>query len=175
MSAAADDGQEGGVTENTHHEDEFRGGMNQQDDAAIAAFLNAHKFTRQTRRELAEWLPEIACRENTTVDDIINSENIQSILRGEKLNAPQKIEKVRDALYRMRFPEYSKLQDKWKKSAAAANPAPSKVRFIPSPGFEKKRLEVRLTIENADEAREIFRSLSKIEPDVWDVLLFPRL
>jgi hypothetical protein len=48
------------------------------------------------------------------------------------------------------------------------------VRFIPSPGFEKKRLEIRLTIENADEAREIFRSLSKIEPGVWDELLFPR-
>ena len=173
MSVGTDDGREGGVTENTRREDEIRGGMNQQGDAAIAAFLNAHKFTRQTRRELAEWLPEIACRENTTVDNIINGENIQSILRGEKLNAPQKIEKVRDALYRMRFPEYSKLQDKWKKSAAAANPAPSKVRFIPPPGFEKKRLEVRLTIENADEAREIFRSLSKIEPGVWDELLFP--
>ncbi|MDR3012675.1 MAG: hypothetical protein LBU70_05620 [Chitinispirillales bacterium] len=137
-------------------------------------FLNAYRFTRQTRRELAEWLPEIAYRENISVDDVINSEAIQSILRDEKLNAPQKHKKIRDILYRMRFPEFSKLQDSWKKNAAAANPAPSRIQFTPSPNFEKKKLEIKLTIENADEARELLALLLKIDPQIWDDLLLPK-
>jgi ribosome maturation protein Sdo1 len=144
------------------------------DDAAVAGLFKTLRFTRQARRELAEWLPEIAYRENVTVGDVINRDIIQSILNSEKLNAPQKSEKIRDALYKTRFPEFSKLQDRWKKTAAAANPAPSKVRFIPSPGFEKKRLEVRLTVESPGEAREILESLSKIAPQTWEDLLFPR-
>jgi hypothetical protein len=143
-------------------------------DAAIADFFGAHRFTHQTRRELAEWLPEIAYRENVSVDGVINSEKIQAILNNEKLNAPQRAEKLREEFYRMRFPEFSKLQERWKRAASVANPSPSKVRFIPSPGFEKKRLEIRLTIENAEEAREIFGALSRIEPRVWDDLLLPR-
>jgi hypothetical protein len=144
------------------------------DDAAVADLFKTLRFTRQARRELAEWLPEIAYRENVTVGDVINRDIIQSILNSEKLNAPQKSEKIRDELYKTRFPEFSKLQDRWKKTAAAANPAPSKVRFIPSPGFEKKRLEVRLTVESPGEAREILESLSKIAPQTWEDLLFPR-
>jgi hypothetical protein len=143
-------------------------------DAAIAGLFNMLRFTHQTRRELAEWLPEIAYRENISIDSIINNSNIQSILQNEKLNAPQKSKKIRDVLYRMRFPEYSKLQARWKKTAAAANPAPSKVQFIPSPGFEKKRLEIKITVDSPDDAGEILKSLSKINRQVWDDLLLPK-
>jgi hypothetical protein len=146
-----------------------------QDKAAIDDFLKAHRFTSQTRRELAEWLPEIAYRENASASDIINGENIQSILKSEKLNAPQKHQKIRDELYKKRFPEYSKLQEKWKKTAASANPAPAKIRFTPSPAFEKKHLEIKLTIQSAEEAKTLLNALSKIEPDVWDELLYPRV
>jgi len=146
-----------------------------QDKTDIDDFLNSYRFTSQTKRELAEWLPEIAYRENASVSHIINGENIQSILKNEKLNNPQKLQKIRDELYRMRFPEYSKMQEQWKKTAASANPVPSKIRFIHSPAFEKKRVEVRLTIESAEEAKEVLNALSKIEPQVWDELLYPRI
>jgi hypothetical protein len=140
----------------------------------VADFINAHRFTHQTQRELAEWLPEIAYREGVSATDVINGSTIRSIINNEKLNAPQKSKKIRDELYRMRFPEFSKLRDNWKKLAAAANPAPSKVQFTPSPGFEKKRLEIKLTIESAGEAREILTALSQTEPRVWDELLLPQ-
>jgi len=158
---------------NGHNGDDCGYGGN-RDKAIIDDFLNAHRFTNQTRRELAEWLPEIAYRENISAGAVINGENIQAILKNEKLNNPQKFQKIRDELYRMRFPEYSKMQEQWKKTAASANPAPSKVRFIPSPAFEKKRVEVRLTIESAKEAKEILNALAQIEPRVWDELLYPR-
>ncbi|MCL2219821.1 MAG: hypothetical protein FWC23_07150 [Chitinispirillia bacterium] len=140
---------------------------------ALTKFLESHRFTHQTRRELAEWLPEIAYRENISIDDILNGDKIRTIIENEKLNAPQKSQKIRNELYKMRFPEYSKLQDRWKKTAAAANPSPSKIQFIPSPGFEKKRLEIKLTIESAADAKDILASLSQIAPHIWDELIFP--
>jgi len=173
MSSSGTDAEAGGVSPvSNEHESKVCNYRDNKDSAIIDDFLSAHRFTNQTRRELAEWLPEIAYRENVSANDIINSANIQSILKNEKLNNPQKFQKIRDELYRMRFPEYSKMQEQWKKTAASANPAPSKVRFIPSAGFEKKRMEVRLTIESAEEAKELLNALSKIEPCVWDELLY---
>jgi hypothetical protein len=142
-------------------------------ESALDDFINAHRFTSQTKRELMEWIPEIAFRENISVDDVVSSEAIQFILQNPKLNAPQKHQKIRDEMYKKRFPEFSKLRDRWKKIAASANPNPSKIQFIPSPGFEKKRLEIKLTVENTDEALEVLKSLSKIPLYVWDELLCP--
>ncbi|MDR0305668.1 MAG: hypothetical protein LBI42_02400 [Chitinispirillales bacterium] len=140
----------------------------------IDDFFKKIHFSHQARREIAEWVPEIAYREKSDVRNILEKESIQMILSSEKLNAPQKAEKIRDELYKMRFPLFSDMQKRWKKAVNAANPSPSKVQFIPSPGFEKKRLEIRVTVGNADEARKIFASLAEMENDKWDEIIFPK-
>ncbi|MDR2728692.1 MAG: hypothetical protein LBB56_06120 [Chitinispirillales bacterium] len=150
--------------------------MNQdnEDKNVIAGFFEKIPFTRQTQREIAEWVPEIAYRENTSVKNILDGEDISAILQSEKLNNPQKSQKIRDELYKKRFPLYSQMQTKWKKTAAAVNPNPSKVQFIPSPGFEKKRLEIKVTVETGDEAGKIFSSLARIDASKWDEIIFPK-
>jgi len=145
-----------------------------EDKNVITGFFEKIPFTRQTQREIAEWVPEIAYRENTTVRNVLDGENILAILHSEKLNNPQKSQKIRDELYKKRFPMFSQMQTKWKKTAAAVNPNPSKVQFIPPPGFEKKRLEIKVTVENGDEARKIFSSLAQIDVDKWDEIVFPK-
>jgi len=144
-----------------------------EDKNLIVEFFEKIPFTRQTQREIAEWVPEIAYRENTTVKSILDGENILSILHSEKLNNPQKSQKIRGELYKKRFPMFSQMQTKWKKAAAAVNPNPSKVQFTPSPGFEKKRLEIKVTVENGDEAGKIFGSLAQIDTAKWDEIIFP--
>jgi len=145
-----------------------------EDKNAITDFFTKIPFTRQTQREIAEWVPEIAYREKTCVKNIFEREIIQDILNSEKLNNPQKSQKIRDELYKMRFPLFSQMQKRWKKAAADVNPDPSKVQFIPSTGFEKKRLEIRVTVGSADEAAKIFSSLAKIESGRWDEIIFPQ-
>ena len=144
-----------------------------EDKNIIAEFFEKISFTRQTQREIAEWVPEIAYRENTAVKDILEGENILAILHSEKLNNPQKSQKIRDELYKKRFPVFSQMQTKWKKAAAAVNPDSSKVQFIPSPGFEKRRLEIKVTVENGEEARKLFNSLAQIDISKWDEIIFP--
>ena len=39
--------------------------------------------------------------------------------------------------------------------------------------FEKNRLELRITITEAEQARAIFSRLSELEPDDWNRLLYP--
>jgi len=147
---------------------------NAEDKNVIAEFFEKIPFTRQTQREIGEWVPEIAYREKVSVKDILDGENILSILHSEKLNNPQKSQKIRDELYKKRFPMFSQMQTKWKKAAAAINPNPSKVQFIPSPGFEKKRLEIKVTVESGEEAGKIFNSLAQIDVDKWDEVVFPK-
>ncbi|MCL2689236.1 MAG: hypothetical protein FWE57_05245 [Chitinispirillia bacterium] len=144
-----------------------------EDKNIITQFFEKIPFTRQTQREIAEWVPEIAYRENKSVKNILGDESILSILNSEKLNNPQKSQKIRDELYKKRFPMFSQMQTKWKKAAAAVNPNSSKVQFIPSPGFEKKRLEIKVVVESGDEARELFNSLAQIDAGKWDEIIFP--
>lgn len=145
-----------------------------EDKNVIAGFFEKIPFTRQTQREIAEWVPEIAYREKTTVKNILDGEEILAVLHSEKLNNPQKSQKIRDELYKRRFPLFSQMQTKWKKAAAAVNPNPSKVQFVHSPGFEKKRLEIKVTVESGDEAGKIFSSLAQIDNGKWDEIIFPK-
>jgi len=106
------------------------------------------KLSLQTQREFLEWLPEIACIENKEVRDILSEKKITNILEDAKLNDPQRIQKIHSSLYEKKFPRFSDAMRIWKKQAAALNPEPSCVSFVPSPYFEKNLLEIKITVTN---------------------------
>jgi len=130
-------------------------------------------FSRQTQKELSDWLPELAFREKCTVVDIISSKSMQEIIRHERFNAPQKIEKIRQLLYERRFPTIVKAKKRWVTQAAAINPDPGAVVMKPSDAFEKNRLEIKITVTSAEQARTIFCKLGTISETDWDRLIYP--
>lgn len=92
---------------------------------------------------------------------------------------PQKIEAVRALLHSWKYPLYDKALKKWKKLAAATsrsvleNEPSSKVVFVPSPAFEMNKLEIRITINHAPAAKEIFQKLSDVPQSTWSQLIYP--
>lgn len=131
------------------------------------------KLSLQTQRELLEWLPEIACNENKTVSDILSETQITTILEDAKLNDPQRIQKIHSYLYARKFPRLSDARNIWKKQAAALNPDPSCVTFVPNPYFEKNILEIKISITNSQSTATIFKKLSKVSTDEWQTLIYP--
>lgn len=139
-------------------------------------FLKTFKNLRlslQTQREFLEWLPEIAYVKNITVSAILAESQIQETLENKVLNAPQKIDKIRSLLYFQKFPQLSDAQNIWMKHAAALNPDPSCVNFVPNPYFEKNQLEVHISITNAQNAVSIFDKLATISLDEWQKFIYP--
>lgn len=131
------------------------------------------KFSLQTQRELLEWLPEIACNENKTVCDILCEEQITNILEDIKLNNPQKIQKMHSLLYKRKFPRLSEARNIWQKQAAALNPDPSRVTFVPNPNFEKNLLEIKISVTDSQNAATILKKLADVPPGEWQTLIYP--
>jgi ParB-like nuclease domain len=136
-------------------------------------------MSQQTQRELLEWLPEIAFSRNMSVSDLLKSKEICGIMADKTLNAPQKIEAVRDLAHSWKYPLYSGALKNWKQTASATsraiveNEPSSQVIFLPSPAFEKNRLEIRISISHAKAAKEIFERLSRIPQSTWAHLIYP--
>jgi hypothetical protein len=139
-------------------------------------FLNAFKemkLSLQTQREWLDWLPEIAYTGKTSISEIISEPEIKEILENTTLNGPQKIQKIRILLYKCRFPRFSEALARWKKEAAACNPDPAHVSFIPHPNFEKNRLTISITVTESEQAAEICKKLATLSQEQWQTLLYP--
>jgi hypothetical protein len=147
--------------------------LDQNDQNSILKFFSLLQFSRSSQRELIEWVPEIAFRDKTTVPLVINSAEIMEIIANSSTNQPQKMQKIRDLLYRRRFPTLTKLKDQWIDLARKTNPDPSRIQLIPSEAFEKNRLEIKITISSADEILSIFEKLKNIPSDLWKKLIYP--
>lgn len=130
-------------------------------------------FSRQQQRELLEWLPEIAYAASIAIGDILGSDELISILKNDKINLPQKAQKIRDYIFKRRFPHLVEVKKRWSDIANKTNPDTSMIHFAASEAFEKKRLEVRITLTDAEKANLLFEKLSLISKDTWANLIYP--
>ncbi|KMQ52092.1 hypothetical protein CHISP_1081 [Chitinispirillum alkaliphilum] len=146
----------------------------QDQKTSIKHLFTSLPFTRQNQRELLQWLPELSCRENRSIEEILRSEQIETLLTDQVINAPQKVQKLRAVLYQRRFPIFSSMEQSWKSRVKQINPMPSNVQFTPSPGFEKKGLEIRITLNDAKKAEKLFSELGKVSAEEWDYLILPQ-
>ncbi len=140
---------------------------------SIMSLFTSLPLTRQNQREFLQWVPELACRENTTIEEVISQQEVQNCVSNKTLNNPQKVQKLRDYFYHRRFPLYWALERKWKAKVRQINPEPSRVQFIPSPGFEKRKLELKITLHNGEMAKNLFSDLSALNASDWEDVLLP--
>ncbi len=142
-------------------------------EAFLRAFRGAD-LSFQTQREFLEWLTEAAFTEKASVRAILQAPSVRAHLGNRTLNWPQRIQKTRSALHAQRFPRLSAAQERWRKLAASVNPDPSKVQFVPSPFFEKNKLEVRIALTKAGTAPGLLRRLAGIPETAWQALIYPQ-
>jgi hypothetical protein len=144
-----------------------------KDQNAFFSFFKGLKLSFQTEREFLEWLPEIAYAGNSSIASLLESDEITGAKNNARLGAPQRIEKIRACIFALRFPGYDAALKKWKHLSQKAFGGLSNVVVTPSPYFEKKRIEVRITISRANEARASLEKMSAIPESVWSSLIDP--
>jgi hypothetical protein len=153
--------------------------LSSQDQAAFLDAFRGIDLSLQTQREFLEWLPEIAYSKKLTVSELLQLEDMHKKIHDKILNNPQKIEAIRMLLHSWKFPFYDETLKKWKKLASLTskevleNEPSSKVVFLPSPAFEMNKLEIRITINHAPAAKEIFQKLSDVPQKTWSQLIYP--
>ena len=147
----------------------------EQSRDAIRELFTALQFSRSTQRELIDWLPEIAYTKKTTVRDLIGSPEVATIISHQSLNAPQKVQKIRDHFFAFRYPKLMTVKEEWLALARKINPLPSRCQFIPSEAFERNRLEIKLTVTKHEEIELLLEKLKNIPSEQWDKLIYPAI
>jgi hypothetical protein len=142
---------------------------------AIKALFIALQFSRSTQRELIDWLPEIAYTKKTTIPELAGSPEIDAIISHQTLNAPQKVQRIRDHFYELRYPMFVSAKEEWQALARKINPLPSRCQFIPSEAFERNRLEIKLTVTKHEEIELLLEKLKNIPSEQWDKLIYPAI
>jgi len=148
--------------------------LENSDQEVILDLFSLLSFSRQAQREILQWLPELSFRLRKTISEILLMDELRQILDSH-LNEPQKIQKIRNVIFNLRFPKFAAATKVWDSVAAGINPDPARVSFQPSEAFEKNRLEIKLTLTDAREACSIFKKLCSVPEESWERLINPAL
>lgn len=149
--------------------------LEKQSRDAIRKLFTALQFSRSTQRELIDWLPEIAYTKKTTVRDLAGTPEVDTIMRHQSFNAPQKVQKIRDYFFALRYPMLMTVKEEWYALARKINPLPSRCQFIPAEAFERNRLEIKLTVTKHEEIELLLEKLKNIPSKQWDKLIYPAI
>jgi hypothetical protein len=153
--------------------------LNNEDRKAFIDIFNGFLLSQQTQRQFLEWLPEIAYARNISLSQLLSTEEISLIINNVSINNPQKIEHLRELFFSWKFPAYNNTLKNWKTLVGATmrsileNDPSSRIVFIPDPAFEKNKLEVRICVEHARAAKELFEKLSVVPQNTWARLIYP--
>jgi ParB family chromosome partitioning protein len=148
-------------------------GWEASDQEAYLVALTDLSPSRQTQRELAEWLEELGCAEGVSIEALIE-EIVLPIASDARLNPPQRIARIHQEVYTRRFPRFTAARRRWESAARRLTAGSKAIRIIPASFFEKDHLELHLRIGSADEAQGLFRELAAMPRQLWDTLIHPR-
>lgn len=71
----------------------------------LILFLSSFRLSFSNIRQLLEWIVELTCMENLMVSELINEQAIATIWSSDTLNDATKVTRIKDILYRRRYPK----------------------------------------------------------------------
>lgn len=111
------------------------------------------------QREILTHATEIAARDTLTVADIFSEEGLLEILRTEDLNRNQKINKVRDYLFRKRFPHIWRAEKRFHENVKRLDLG-GEIRLMPPKHFESGSYLLKMNFRTQAELK---RHCDKLE------------
>ena len=135
-----------------------------EDRAAVLDLLDDLQPGRNKRRELLAWLEEVARLEDCSVADLISQDDFQEILNSNRLQRPQKEQKVRHLLRQRRYPQLTSLEQR---QAILLRSLPLTGRFTLTPprNFEGLEFSLQMTFQDLDELRSHVETLKRLLDD----------
>ena len=113
-------------------------------------------------RDLLELIDETAARENTTQGEIISRDDIQKVLTGSDLPAPQRYDPIHKILHNLRYPVLSDLRKQVARTLDEME-LDDKTRLRFQDTFESNELKLELKFQSekelAQQVEKIFKAL----------------
>jgi hypothetical protein len=103
--------------------------------------------------------------------DIVQSDQIQSILTNDALQGPQKAEQIRHIIRTLRYPQFTELEQRYHHALQQLQ-LPKNVRMQADRFFEDDRLSVAFQFQTPEELHHIAERLTELanQPELSQIL-----
>jgi hypothetical protein len=128
---------------------------------AILPLLDALRPGENRVKEIISFLQEVSLREGVSVSSLLACDEIKEIIDDQEAPRSQRLEQVRNALKRMRFPRLTAMEEKfadYKRSLSL----PPQLSFHPPPFFEGEEFRMELRFKDFRAFQELVTILHQI-------------
>lgn len=132
------------------------------DDAKVMGdVLRSLNTGLNNQRELLELIVELAIIEGTSVSRVLAGQDIAPILAEDDSPLPQRVQRLRQALKKKRYPELSKAEDAFHRAVKALK-VDSAIGLQPPRFFEGKTFRLTLSVNSRRQLKSLLPDLEKI-------------
>jgi len=114
------------------------------------------------QRKFFSFIRDLACRNHTSIEDYMDSEEIQRIIGHKEMNTPQKVQHLGSFLQKELTPSSQAAEDRFTTLSKSLG-LPENVSLGHSPAFETDEVTLSIRYKNMQECKEI---VPKIKTDM---------
>ena len=118
------------------------------------------KIGKNKQREFLKLVDVISNIYKISISEIISSKSIQNIVENEKLTSPVKINRIKEQLKKIRFPNFSRTQENFNSFVKELKLPPS-IILRPPDFFEGEKFSFELKFKNQTEFNKMIGQLKK--------------
>ncbi|MCF8068787.1 MAG: ParB/RepB/Spo0J family partition protein [Desulfobacterales bacterium] len=131
---------------------------------ALSSFFNTYKMSFSKQKEILGLLNEIARRDDTTIIQVLNCDEITGIMDNSELDGNLKVSRIRQCLKKLRFPSITDAENAFLFNVKELQ-LPNSIKLIPPHGFEGANYSLSLNFKSikelAGQSDEIIKLLNK--------------
>lgn len=118
------------------------------------------KFGKNKQKEFLRLVYDISNGSQTSISEIINREHIQKIVQDVKLTSPVKINRIMAQLKKLRYPQFSKVEEKFDLFKKDLKLPPSMI-LRPPDFFEGEKFSFELIFKDQSEFKKMVEQLNQ--------------
>ena len=130
------------------------------DQSAFYAALSGLKLGENKLRESLEMAEEVCKRDDISLSELFSSDHFKFLGQQEDLNLTERTEQFRKTLKDIRYPEFTRLQEKFYEHKKKLS-LPPQINLVPPDSFEGNTLKVMFEFHSPEELRALVEKLDK--------------
>ena len=127
----------------------------------IFNLFNQLKLGKNRQREFMCLIQDIKAISRQTIDQILENENIKNIIQDQKFTSSVKINRIKDVLKKLRYPNYTKIEQEFKQLKRELKLPPNIMLRAPA-FFESEKYSLEMSFKNQNEFSKLVDQLKSI-------------
>lgn len=135
--------------------------LSEADAVALGSLFGKISVGLNVQRELLEMILDISKLDRCSVAELIGHEKIAAVLNNEEISVPQRVQKLRQMLKKMRYPSLSRAEESFTEMLKSLKLHP-RLQLQPPRFFEGKTYRLNLSFDSCDQLRRLQAELDKL-------------